>query len=110
MVFITDERVELLPGQFSPLDCWAMGLYARELLLQAHASPDPAQAAALARRIGVDFRIYRRFPRQQSDLGPQARRVCALINPLGASARPGLAAVASGLDRPIPEIRALFAP
>ena len=110
MVFITDERLGLLPGQFSPLDCWDMGQYARELLLQAHASPDPSQAAALARRIGVDLTYYRRFPRQQSDLGPQARSACALINPLGAAARPGLAAVASRLEQPVPVIRALFAP
>ena len=110
MVFSTDERLELPPGQFSPLDCWAMGQYARELLLQAHANPDPAQTSALARRIGVDLTYYRRFPRQQSELGPQARSVCALINPLGAATRPGLAAVASDLDRPVTEIRALFTP
>jgi len=110
MVFSTDERLEQQPGQFTPLDCWAMGQYARELLLQAHASPDPVQMAELAGRLGVDLAYYRRFPRQQSDLGPQARSVCALINPLAAVALPGLAAVASGLDRRVPEIRALFAP
>ncbi|MBM5825724.1 MAG: hypothetical protein FJ054_10275 [Cyanobacteria bacterium M_surface_10_m2_119] len=42
MVFSTDERLAQPPGQFNALDCWAMGQYARELLLQAHASPDPA--------------------------------------------------------------------
>ena len=110
MVFSTDERLEQQPGQFTHLDCWAMGQYARELLLQAHASPDPVQTVALAGRLGVDLTYYRRFPRQPSDLGSQARSVCARINPLAAAARPGLAAVASALDRPVPEIRMLFAP
>lgn len=110
MVFSTDERLGQQPGQFTPLDCWAMGYYARELLLQAHASPDPAQTAALAGRLGVDLTYFRRFPRQLSDLGPQPRSVCARINPLADAARPGLADVAATLGRPAPEIRALFTP
>ena len=110
MVFSTDERLEHPPGQFTPLDCWAMGQYARELLLQAHAGSDPPKTAALAGRLGVDLTYYRRFPRQLEALGPQAKAVCARINPLAAANRPGLAAVASALDRPAPEIRALFGP
>lgn len=110
MVFSTDERLDQQPGQFTLLDCWTMGQYARELLLQAHASPDPSATAALAGRLGVDLTYYRRFPRQASDLGPQVRSVCARINALAAADRPGLAAVAAALDKPAPELRALFAP
>jgi len=110
MVFSTDERLEQQPGQFTHLDRWAMGHYARELLLQAHASPDPAQAKALAGRLGVDLTYYRRFPRQLADLGPHPSSVCARINPLASADRPGLATVAAALGRPAPEIRALFAP
>lgn len=110
MVFSTDERLAQPPGQFNALDCWAMGQYARELLLQAHASSDAAQAQALAGRLGVDLTYYRRFPRQLADLGPHPSSVCARINPLAAASRPGLAAVAATLGRPAPEIRALFAP
>lgn len=95
MVFSTDERLEHPPGQFTPLDCRAMGQYARELLLQAHAGSDPPKTAALAGRLGVDL---------------TSKAVCARINPLAAADRPGLAAVASALDRPAPEIRALFGP
>lgn len=110
MVFSTDERLEYPPGQFTPLDCWTMGQYARQLLLQAHAGSDPRQVGALANRLGVDLTYYRRFPRQLSALGPHARSVCARINALAAAARPGLAGVASDLERPEPEIRALFRP
>ena len=78
--------------------------------LQAHAGSDPPKTAALAGRLGVDLTYYRRFPRQLEALGPQAKAVCARINPLAAANRPGLAAVASALDRPAPEIRALFGP
>jgi len=58
----------------------------------------------------VDLHDYRRFPRQLSVLGPQASSVCARINALAAPARPGLAGVAAELERPEPEIRALFRP
>ena len=104
MVFSTDERLDHPPGQFTPLDCWAMGQYARELLLQAHASSDPMETQALASRLGVDLAYFRRFPRALSALAPESSSVCARINPLAASA------VASGLGKPLPVIRALFNP
>ena len=101
MVFSTDERLEPDPGQFSLLDCWSMGQYARQLLAQAHPQRDPA-------RLGVDLAYYRQFPRSIAALGPAAPPLCARINVLAASDRPGLAAVAAALERPEPEIRALF--
>lgn len=110
MVFTTDERIDPPPGQFSELDCWSMGNYARQLLLQAHAGADPLTTTALADRLGVDQAYFRRFPRQRAALGPEAARVCARINPLAAADRPGLAALAAELRRPAPEIRALFSP
>jgi hypothetical protein len=110
MVFSTDERLDHPAGTFTPLDCWAMGQYARELLLQAYASPDPAQTAALASRLGVDLTYFRRFPRTLASLPPASTKVCAQINALAGPSRPGLAAVASALDRSAPEIRTLFAP
>jgi hypothetical protein len=110
MVFSTDERLDHPPGQFTPLDCWAMGQYARELLLQAYASSDPVETKALASRLGVDLAYFRRFPRALSSLDPESISVCARINPLAAPARPGLAAVASDLGKPVPVIRALFRP
>jgi len=110
MVFSTDERLDHPAGIFTPLDCWAMGQYARELLLQAHASPDPVQTVALASRLGVDLTYFRRFPRTLSSLPPSSTKVCAQINALAGPSRPGLAAVASALERSAPEIRNLFEP
>lgn len=110
MVFSTDERLDLPAGHFAPLDCWAMGQYARELLLQAYASPDPAQTVSLARRLGADLNYFRRFPRKLSSLPPASRKVCAQINALAGPSRPGLAVVASDLDHSTPEIRTLFSP
>ena len=108
MVFSTDERLEPAPGQFTALDCWSMGQYARELLLQAHAGEDPSRTVALADRLGVDLAYFRRFPRTSEALGPHAPTVCAKVNRLASAERPGLGALATELARPEPELRALF--
>lgn len=110
MVFSTDERLEPSPGQFTPLDCWSMGLYARQLLLQAHGGGNPAQTRLLAERLGVDLAYFRRFPRTVASLGPQVGTVCDRINRLADAARPGLASLAAELARPETELRALFRP
>lgn len=108
IVFSTDERLEPAPGQFTRLDCWSMGQYARLLLLQAHASAEPAESAAIATRLGVDLAYFRRFPRTVEALGPHAGAVCERVNRLAEASRPGLPSVAADLGRPEPELRALF--
>lgn len=108
MVFSTDERLDQAPGQFTALDCWSMELYAKELLLQAYAGRQGMKAPALASRLGIDLAYYRTFPSQVSALPASANRVCALINPLAAASRPGLAAVAAPLQIPPDALRALF--
>ncbi len=108
MVFSTDERLGQSPGQFNALDCWSMGQYARQLLLQAHASAEPSQTVALADRLGVDLAYFRRFPRTEAALGPEAKTVCDRVNRLAGVDRPGLRSLAIDLARPEPEVRALF--
>jgi len=108
MVLSTDERLEPSPGQFTGLDCWTMGQYARQLLLQAHAGGDPAQSKAIAARLGVDLAYFQRFPRTVAALGPNAGAVCKRINLLVSAERPGLQSIADDLDQPERELRALF--
>lgn len=67
MVFTTDERTGIEDGHFSLLDVWFMDQFARVIAVNA-LGDDPADARALADRLGVGPHYYRTLPKEESAL------------------------------------------
>lgn len=82
VVFTTDERDDLAPGEFSLIDVWVMDQFAQMILLKSlqrggAGLPSPAQVQSA---FGFNVDYFSKFPLSEAELTQPIRRIRRFLN------------------------------